>query len=57
MVLIASKTKSLKERSLHPMGKVAPITEQFQHFVRDLKESFWGDLNGKAQAAVKGLLE
>jgi len=39
------------------MGKVTPITEQFQHFVRDLKESFWGDLNGKAQAAVKGLLE
>ena len=39
------------------MGKVTPITEQFQHFVRDLKESFWGDLNGKAQAAMKQLLE
>ncbi|MBI2817179.1 MAG: transposase, partial [Acidobacteria bacterium] len=33
------------------------ITEQFQHFVQDLKESFWGDLNGKAQAAMKWLLE
>ena len=39
------------------MGKVTPITEQFQHFVEGLKESFWGDLNGKAQAAVKQLLE
>ncbi|MGH9785691.1 MAG: IS256 family transposase [Terriglobia bacterium] len=39
------------------MGKLTPITEQFQHFVRDLKESFWGDLNGKAQAAMKHLLE
>jgi hypothetical protein len=24
------------------MAKVTPITEHFQHFVRDLKESFWG---------------
>ncbi len=39
------------------MRKVAEITEQFQHFVRDLQESFWGDLNGKAQAAMKRLLE
>ena len=39
------------------MGKATPITEQFQHFVRDLQESFWGDLNGKAQAAMKWLLE
>jgi putative transposase len=39
------------------MRKVTPITEQFQHFVADLKESFWGDLNGKAQAAMKWLLE
>ena len=39
------------------MGNVTPITEQFQHFVKDLQESFWGDLNGKAQAAMKALLE
>ena len=39
------------------MGNVTPITEQFQHFVEGLWESFWGDLNGRAQAAVKGLLE
>ena len=35
------------------MSKVRPIREQLQHFVRDLKESFWGALNGKAPAAVK----
>ena len=33
------------------MGKVTPITEQFQHFVRDLKETFWGDLYGKTRRA------
>lgn len=39
------------------MRKVSEITEQFQHFVRDVQESFWGDLNGRAQAAMKRLLE
>lgn len=39
------------------MGNVTPITEQFQHFVEDLRESFWGDLNGRAQAAMKQFLE
>jgi putative transposase len=33
------------------MGKVTPMTEQFQHFVGDLKESFWGDLYGKTRLA------
>jgi transposase-like protein len=35
------------------MRTVAPVTEQFQHFVADLKESFWGDVYGK----VRGKLE
>ncbi|MBI4478981.1 MAG: transposase, partial [Acidobacteria bacterium] len=39
------------------MRKVTPITEQFQHFVGELKEGFWGDLNGKARAAMQQLLE
>ncbi len=39
------------------MGKLTPITEQFQHFVEGLKESFWGDLNRKAQSGLKQLLE
>jgi putative transposase len=33
------------------MAKVTPITEQFQHFVGDLKGSFWGDLYGKTRRA------
>jgi hypothetical protein len=37
--------------------KVTPITEQFQHFVADVKESFWGDLYGKRRQAWKQALE
>ena len=39
------------------MRKVTPITEQFQHFVEGLKESFGGDLNRKAQAGLTQLQE
>src|SRR5579883_2633996 len=31
--------------------------QQFQHFVRDLKETFWGDLYGKTRLAWKEFLE
>lgn len=37
--------------------KVTPITEQYQHFVREVKESFWGDLYGAGQQTLKQLLE
>jgi hypothetical protein len=40
------------------MAKVTPITEHFQHFVKDLQESFWGDLQGQVQCsdgAAEGL--
>jgi len=39
------------------MAKVTPITEHFQHFVRELKDSFWGDLQGETQKAAKRVLE
>lgn len=39
------------------MRKVTPITEQFQHFVRGLQESFWGDLYGKTRLAWKKFWE
>ena len=39
------------------MGKLAPITEQFQHFVEDLQESFWGDLYGKTKETWKKFLD
>ncbi len=44
MVLLVRKNQILLKGDLHPMRKVTLITEQFQHFVRDLKETFWGDL-------------
>jgi putative transposase len=39
------------------MAKVTPITEHFQHFVADLKESFWGDCQGQAKKAMQRYLE
>jgi transposase-like protein len=33
------------------------MTEQFQHFVADLKETFWGDVYGKAKGVLAGFLE
>ena len=39
------------------MAKVTPMTEQFQHFVKDLKESFWGDLCGKTRQAWERFFE
>ena len=37
------------------MAKVTPITEHFQHFVSELKESFWGDLQGQVQQSMRRL--
>jgi putative transposase len=39
------------------MAKVTPITEHFQHFVKDLQESFWGDLQGQVQQSAKKFFE
>ena len=39
------------------MGKIVSISEQFQHFLTDLKESFWGDLEAKTKLAWKQFLE
>jgi putative transposase len=39
------------------MKKRTPITEQFQHFVKDLQESFWGDLYGQTKQFWKEVLE
>ena len=32
-------------------------TERFQSFLQDMKESFWGDLQGQVQQSVKEMLE
>ncbi len=41
------------------MAKITPLrmTEQFEHFVRDLKESFWGDVYGQTRLAWKRFWE
>ena len=39
------------------MAKVTPISEQFQHFVSELKDSFWGDLQGQVQQSMRRLFE
>jgi putative transposase len=39
------------------MGRVIPITEQFQHFLEEVKESFWGDLYGRTKLLWKGFWE
>ena len=39
------------------MAKVTPITEHFQHFVAEVKESFWGDLQGQAVKAAQRFLD
>ena len=39
------------------MAKVTPITEQFQHFLQEMKESFWGDLYGQTRLAWKKYFE
>jgi putative transposase len=39
------------------MAKIIPITEHFQHFLREMKESFWGDVYGQTKLVWKQLLE
>jgi putative transposase len=39
------------------MAKVTPITEHFQHFVAELKDSFWGDLQGQVQQTMQRFFE
>lgn len=39
------------------MAKIISIDEHFQHFLTDLKESFWGDLEAKTRLAWKQFLE
>jgi hypothetical protein len=39
------------------MAKVAPISEHFQHFLEDVRESLWGDLYGQTRLAWKKFFE
>jgi hypothetical protein len=39
------------------MAKVTPISEHFQHFLAEMKESFWGDLYGQTRLAWQQYFE
>jgi putative transposase len=39
------------------MTKIIPITEHFQHFLAEMKESFWGDLYGQTKLAWQRFFE
>jgi transposase-like protein len=39
------------------MAKIIPITEHFQHFLQEMKESFWGDVYGQTRQVWKQFLE
>src|SRR5215470_663901 len=39
------------------MAKIIPITEHFQHFLSELKESFWGELYGQTRQAWQKFFE
>ena len=39
------------------MRKVTPITEQYQHFLAEMRESFWEDIYGQTRQAWKQFLD
>ncbi len=39
------------------MTKITPITEAYQHFLGEMKESFWGDLKGQTRQAWQRFFE
>ena len=39
------------------MAKVTPISEHFQHFLAEMKETFWGDLYGQTKLAWQQFFE
>ncbi len=39
------------------MAKVTPISEHFQHFLEEMKETFWGDVYGQTKLAGERFFE
>jgi transposase-like protein len=39
------------------MAKIIAIAEHYQHFLEEMKESFWGDVYGKTKQALQDFLE
>jgi hypothetical protein len=46
---LASQAKAFPKSRLTPMAKIIPITEHYQHFLAEMKESFWGDVYGETK--------
>jgi len=57
LVLCEQDQNSLEKGAYTPMKKVVPITEQFQHFLEEMKESFWGDLYRRTRLAWERFLQ
>ena len=56
--MVCDETKPiLKNKGAYTHLKLALATEQFQHFVSNLRESLWGDLNGKTREAWQKFFE
>ncbi len=57
MVLIRARPNSLWKGAYTPTKRVIPITEQFQYFLEEVKERFWGDLYQRTRLAWQQFLE
>jgi hypothetical protein len=54
---LARQAKTIPKGDLHPMAKIIPITEHYQHFLAEMKESFWGDVYGRTKLVWKQWLD
>jgi len=54
---LPEKQKPFLERRPTPDGEDSPNPEHFQHFLTEMKESFWGDVYGRTKLAWQGFLE
>jgi putative transposase len=54
---LPDKREAISRKELTPVAKIIPITEHFQHFLAEMKESFWGDLYGQTKLAWQRFFE
>jgi Transposase, Mutator family len=54
---LPDKREAISRKELTPVAKIIPISEHFQHFLAEMKESFWGDLYGQTKLAWQRFFE
>jgi len=54
---LPDKQEPFRKGDLHPRAKIIPIDEHFQHFLVELKDSFWGDLYGRTRQSWQRFFE